>query len=260
MKPVAPSEELRRLVAGLKEFVQYQRRLGLQTVEGVLPAAIPRPVRAEAMSRKLAAPVPKPPAVPEPQVGPEAEVSLSLEEVRQELGDCQRCKLGQTRKHLVFGTGNPRARLMFIGEGPGADEDRQGEPFVGAAGQLLNRILAKMGLSREEVYIANVVKCRPPGNRNPEAEEMAACLPFLLKQIQAIRPRIIVTLGAIATHALLETKAPLNRLRGVWQQWRGIRVMPTFHPSYLLRVPQERIKTWEDMQKVLVVYRESAGV
>jgi DNA polymerase len=214
----------------------------------------PRPLRAEAGSRPPAAPVPEPQAAPAPEAELDLAPGLSLEEVRQELGDCQRCKLGQARNHLVFGVGSPKARLMFIGEGPGADEDRQGEPFVGKAGQLLNRLLAKMGLSREDVYIANVVKCRPPGNRNPEAEEMAACLPFLIQQIQAIRPKIIVTLGAIATHALLQTKAPLNRLRGGWQQWRGIRVMPTFHPSYLLRVPQERIKTWEDMQKVLAVY------
>ncbi len=188
-------------------------------------------------------------SAPEP-----AEVS-SLEEIQEEMGDCRRCKLWESRTHLVFGVGNPRARLMFIGEAPGAEEDQQGEPFVGAAGQLLNRLLEKLEISRQEIYITNVVKSRPPGNRNPEVEEVAACRPFLLKQIQAIRPQIIVTLGAVATHALLESKSPLNRLRGNWQQWRGIAVMPTFHPSYLLRVPQERMKTWEDMQQVLAVYR-----
>ena len=153
------------------------------------------------------------------------------------MGDCRRCKLWKSRTRLVFGVGNPQARLMFIGEAPGAEEDQQGEPFVGEAGQLLNRILDKLEISRQEVYITNVVKSRPPGNRNPEAEEIAACRPFLLKQIQAIRPQIIVTLGAMATHALLESKSPLNRLRGNWQQWQGIAVMPTFHPSYLLRCP-----------------------
>ena len=145
--------------------------------------------------------------------------------------------------------------MLFVGEAPGAEEDKQGEPFVGEAGQLLNNLFFKLGISRDEIYITNVVKSRPPKNRNPEAEEIAACRPFLLKQIKAIRPQIIVTLGAIATHALLETKAPISRLRGNWQRWQGIAVMPTFHPSYLLRVPQDRQKTWEDMQKVMAIYR-----
>ena len=171
------------------------------------------------------------------------------------MGDCRRCKLWQSRTRLVFGVGNPKARLMFIGEAPGAEEDQQGEPFVGEAGQLLNNLLNKLELSRQEIYITNVVKSRPPKNRTPEAEEIAACRPFLLKQIQAIRPQIIVTLGAVPTHALLESKAPISRLRGNWQRWQGIAVMPTFHPSYLLRNPQERIKTWDDMQKVMAVYR-----
>ncbi len=234
--PELPQDELRRLAAGLKEFVQYQRRLGMQLVEGTLPAAAPKPV------------------LPPAQALRPAEVS-SLEEIQLEMGDCRRCNLWQSRTRLVFGVGNPRARLVFIGEAPGEEEDRQGEPFVGAAGQLLNRLLEKLELSRQEVYITNVVKSRPPGNRNPDAEEIAACRPFLLKQIQAIQPQIIVTLGAVATHALLESKTPLNRLRGNWQKWGGIAVMPTFHPSYLLRVPQDRIKTWEDMQQVLSVYR-----
>jgi DNA polymerase len=231
-----PHEELRRLTTGLKEFINYQRRLGLQLIE---EKGQVEKISTSAMSE----------STPEP-----TEV-MTLEEIRQEMGDCRRCKLWKTRAHLVFGVGNPEARLMFIGEAPGAEEDQRGEPFVGEAGQLLNRMLNKMEISRQEVYITNVVKSRPPGNRNPTAEEIAACRPFLLKQIQVIRPRVIVTLGAIATHALLETKDPLNRLRGHWQQWRGFAVMPTYHPSYLLRVPQDRIKTWGDMQKVLVVYR-----
>jgi DNA polymerase len=231
-----PHEELRRLTTGLKEFINYQRRLGLQLIE---EKGQVEKISTSAMSE----------STPEP-----TEV-MTLEEIRQEMGDCRRCKLWKTRTHLVFGVGNPEARLMFIGEAPGAEEDQRGEPFVGEAGQLLNRMLNKMEISRQEVYITNVVKSRPPGNRNPTVEEIAACRPFLLKQIQVIRPRVIVTLGAIATHALLETKDPLNRLRGHWQQWRGFAVMPTYHPSYLLRVPQDRIKTWGDMQKVLVVYR-----
>lgn len=234
--PPSPREELRRLTTGLKEIVRYQQRLGLGVLEGALPVAVPKPVRP-------------------PEAAPEPAAVLSLEEIRQEMGDCRRCQLWQGRTQLVFGAGNSKARLMFIGEAPGAEEDQQGKPFVGESGQLLNRIFAKMAISREEVYITNVVKSRPPGNRNPEAGEIAACRPFLLKQISAIGPEIIVTLGAVATHALLESKSPLNRLRGKWQQWRGIAVMPTFHPSYLLRVPGDRIKTWEDMQKVLAVYR-----
>jgi uracil-DNA glycosylase len=177
------------------------------------------------------------------------------------MGDCRRCELWKSRTRLVFGVGDPKARLMFIGEAPGAQEDQQGEPFVGEAGQLFNRMLAKMEISRAEVYITNTVKSRPPGNRTPLAEEIAACRPFLLQQIQAVRPQIIVTLGVVPTQTLLETKAPISRLRGKWRKWQGIAVMPTFHPSYLLRVPQEqqkteRQKTWEDMQQVLAVYRD----
>jgi len=141
--------------------------------------------------------------------------------------------------------------LMFIGEAPGAEEDLQGRPFVGAAGQVLNNLLNKLGLRREEVYITNVLKSRPPGNRNPEADEIEACLPFLKRQIAAIRPKVIVTLGKIATDALLGVKEPITRLRGQWRRYDHIRVMPTFHPSYLLRFPKERHKTWEDMQRVM---------
>ena len=182
---------------------------------------------------------------------PEAGGGLTLKEVRTELGDCKRCKLALGRKNIVFGEGTARAELMFVGEGPGEDEDLQGLPFVGKAGQLLNSLLGKLGLRREEVYIANIVKCRPPGNRNPEADEIGHCLPFLLKQIEAIRPLVIVTLGAVATQALLQNPAPITRLRGQWQKHKDIKVMPTFHPSYLLRYPQERHKTWEDMQQVM---------
>ena len=221
-----PAAELLNLVEQLEGWLQYQGRLGL--------AGVPR-ARA---------------ARPRPRAKEEAPV-ISLDQVREELGDCRRCKLSRSRTHIVFGTGDPRARLLFIGEGPGEEEDRQGLPFVGAAGQLLNKMLAKMGISRGEVYIANVVKCRPPGNREPESDETTQCLPFLLKQIQAIRPRVIVTLGRVATQAVLDTQTPLTRLRGKFQRWGQIQVMPTFHPSYLLRFPRERHKTWEDMQQVM---------
>jgi uracil-DNA glycosylase family 4 len=175
----------------------------------------------------------------------------TLEEIREEMGKCRRCNLYRGAKSLVFGDGNPDADLMFIGEAPGAEEDQQGLPFVGAAGQLLNNLLSKLGLRRDEVYITNVVKSRPPDNRDPLPEEIEACLPFLEKQIRAIRPKVIVTLGRIAAHALLRTRAPITQLRGKWQQYGDIRVMPTFHPSYLLRLPKERHKTWVDMQQVM---------
>ncbi len=175
----------------------------------------------------------------------------TLAEIREEMGDCQRCKLGRSRTNLVFGEGSPQARLMFVGETPGAEEDLQGRPFVGEAGGLLNNMLNKLGLRREEVYIANILKSRPPGNRDPEPDEVAACLPFLIKQIDSIRPRVIVTLGKIATNNLLNNDAQITKIRGNWQKFRNIRVMPTFHPSYLLRFPKERHKTWEDMQQVM---------
>ncbi|HUC99383.1 MAG TPA: uracil-DNA glycosylase, partial [Candidatus Polarisedimenticolaceae bacterium] len=175
-----------------------------------------------------------------------------LQELRDELGDCRRCKLHSGRTHVVFGTGNPNAKLMFVGEGPGRDEDLKGEPFVGRAGQLLTDIITKgMGLTREDVYIANVVKCRPPQNRNPEADEVASCEPFLKKQIELIRPEIIVALGKFAVQALLQSKVPITRLRGNWHTYMGIKLMPTFHPAYLLRNPADKKLVWEDIKKVM---------
>jgi len=174
--------------------------------------------------------------------------------IRAELGDCQRCRLAQSRTKIVFGAGNPWARLLFVGEGPGEDEDRQGVPFVGKAGQLLTSIIENgMKLKRSEVYIANVVKSRPPQNRPPEPDEIAACLPFLLAQIRAIRPRAIVALGAIAAHTLLRTEVPISRLRGQFGNFEGIPVMPTFHPSYLLRNESAKRLVWEDIQKVMAL-------
>ena len=176
----------------------------------------------------------------------------SLEELRAAIGDCQRCKLCSGRTNLVFGVGNPRAKLMFVGEGPGRDEDLQGEPFVGRAGQLLTDIVTKgMGLKREDVYICNVVKCRPPDNRNPEPDEVAACEPFLKKQIDIVRPQIIVALGKFAVQTLLQSKVPITRLRGQWASYHGIKLMPTFHPAYLLRNPADKKLVWEDIKKVI---------
>ncbi len=180
----------------------------------------------------------------------------SLEELRAVIGDCRRCKLCSGRTHLVFGVGNPDARLMFIGEGPGRDEDLQGEPFVGRAGQLLTDIITKgMGLHREDVYIANVIKCRPPGNRNPEPDEVAACEPFLKKQIELIHPDVIVGLGKFAVQTLLQSKVPITKLRGKWHSYHGIKLMPTFHPAYLLRNPGDKKLVWEDIKKVIEALR-----
>lgn len=176
----------------------------------------------------------------------------TLEDLREAIGDCRRCKLWSGRAHLVFGVGNPKARLMFIGEGPGRDEDLQGEPFVGRAGQLLTDIITKgMGLKREDVYIANVVKCRPPENRNPEPDEVASCEPFLKKQIDLVRPEIIIALGKFAVQTLLQSKVPITKLRGNWHSYHGIKLMPTFHPAYLLRNPGDKKLVWEDIKKVI---------
>jgi DNA polymerase len=175
----------------------------------------------------------------------------SLEAIRQELGDCMRCKLSGGRTQIVFGVGNPKAELVFVGEGPGAEEDAQGVPFVGAAGQLLTKMIEAMGLRRQDVYICNVVKCRPPGNRDPEPEEIEACEPFLKAQLAAIQPRAIVALGRFAVQTLLRDKTAITRLRGTWRELNGIRLMPTFHPAYLLRNPSEKRRAWSDLQQVM---------
>lgn len=177
--------------------------------------------------------------------------SPALLAVRGDLGECSRCKLSGGRKNLVFGVGDPHAQLMFVGEGPGADEDAQGEPFVGRAGQLLTRMIEAMGYARAEVYIANVVKCRPPGNRDPEPDEIAACEPFLKAQISAIRPKVIVALGRFAVQTLLRDGTPISKQRGRWREYEGVRLMPTFHPAYLLRNPAEKAKAWEDLRLVM---------
>ncbi len=178
--------------------------------------------------------------------------ALELVALREHIGDCTRCKLHkQGRTHVVFGAGNPRAQLMFVGEAPGADEDLQGEPFVGRAGQLLTKIIQSIGLERSDVYIANVIKCRPPGNRNPEPDEVATCQPFLFRQIDTIRPRVVVALGTFAAHTLLGTDAPISRIRGHVHPFRhDSSLIPTFHPAYLLRSPDRKRDVWEDMKKV----------
>jgi DNA polymerase len=223
---VSEDQVLMELAVRLKEWLAFQGRLGWPGT---------------------AAPEEAPPAGVKGAAAP----SPTLEEIQEAMEGCLKCKLGRGRTNLVFGEGPSNAKLMFVGEAPGEEEDLQGRPFVGAAGQLLNNLLNKLGLSREEVYITNVVKSRPPHNRDPEPDEIAACLPFLQQQIKAIRPKVIVALGRIAAQALLNTREPLTRLRGRWHKYDHIPVMPTFHPSYLLRFPRERIKTWDDMHLVM---------
>jgi uracil-DNA glycosylase family 4 len=175
-----------------------------------------------------------------------------LRAIRDDIGDCTRCRLHkQGRKQIVFGVGNPRAELMFIGEAPGADEDQQGEPFVGRAGQLLNNMIKAMGLRREDVYIANIIKCRPPGNRTPERDECETCSPFLMRQIATIKPKVLVALGAVAAKTLLAVNAPMSELRGHWYDFRGTKLAVTYHPAFLLRDPRQKKEAWKDLQMVM---------
>jgi len=181
--------------------------------------------------------------------------SETLADIAADLGDCQRCRLARERTCIVFGEGNPRARLVFVGEGPGFEEDRQGKPFVGAAGQLLTRIIEAIKLSRSQVYICNIIKCRPPENRNPKPDEIKRCSPFLERQIAAIQPDFICALGTFAAQTLLQTATPISRLRGRFHQYRGIKVLPTYHPAYLLRNPEKKRDVWEDMKILMKEYR-----
>jgi uracil-DNA glycosylase len=197
-----------------------------------------------------------------PEAGHYESVSSSPEEalraIREDIGDCTRCKLHtQGRTQIVFGVGNPSADLMFVGEAPGADEDIQGIPFVGRAGQLLTKIIEAIGLRREDVYIANVIKCRPPGNRNPDPDEVERCEPFLVQQIDRIAPKVIVALGTFAAKALLKTQDPISRLRGRVYDYRGAKLVPTFHPAFLLRSPERKRDVWEDMKKVRAILADS---
>lgn len=211
-------------------------------------AAPAQAASAEAGAERPSAANPSAALAPAP---PSLGTARSLEEIRAELGDCQRCKLAKGRKNLVFGAGNPRAELVFVGEGPGEDEDLQGIPFVGKAGQLLTKMIEAMGFDRGQVYICNVVKCRPPDNRNPEPDEVEACEPFLRQQLASLSPKVIVALGKVAAQALLRESTAISRLRGNWREYCGIPLMPTFHPAYLLRSPEEKKKAWLDLQQVM---------
>jgi uracil-DNA glycosylase family 4 len=177
--------------------------------------------------------------------------SETLEAIRTDLGDCRRCRLSEKRKNIVFGTGDPHAKLMFVGEGPGYEEDQMGKPFVGAAGKLLTKIIEAINHTREQVYICNIIKCRPPGNRNPMADEIEVCVPFLKRQIASVKPEVICALGTFAAQTLLETNSPISKLRGCFYDYMGVRVLPTYHPAYLLRNPEKKRDVWEDMKKLM---------
>jgi uracil-DNA glycosylase len=256
--------DVKDLRTALAAHVEFYGELGITGISRD-PAWRMRPATAMAQAQAPApvpAPQPEQPEVPAEMSPKTQNVSLQspqsqspddvLAQIRTEIGpDCTRCKLcKQGRTQVVFGVGNPHAQLMFVGEAPGQDEDIQGEPFVGRAGQLLTKIIEAIGLSRSDVYIANVIKCRPPNNRNPEPDEVATCEPFLFRQIDAIKPKVIVALGTFAAQCLLKTTDPISRMRGRSFNYRGAQLIPTFHPAFLLRSPDRKRDVWEDMKKV----------
>jgi len=254
------TQELLDLIAETKKQLEHLRVLG---VEGIQASSAPAPVVATVQPPKpvpAAAPAPTESIAPEPvgslfgDLAP-APVKLersteTFEQIHTEIGDCTRCPLHQERTHVVHTEGNRKARLMFVGEAPGADEDAQARPFVGRAGQLLTKIIEAIGLKREQVLIGNVNRCRPPGNRAPTTEEATTCKPYLLREIAIVQPEVIVVLGNTAMKNLLDTREGITRLRGRFQDYKGIKVMPTFHPAYLLRDPSKKRETWEDLKKV----------
>jgi uracil-DNA glycosylase family 4 len=238
--------EVRELIAAFRTHLEARGRSGALGVPlGPSPRARPA-AEAEPPATSAAVVAAAPAAA-------HAGGAAALQVVRDELGDCTRCKLSGGRKNIVFGRGNPDADLVFVGEAPGADEDAQGEPFVGAAGQLLDRMIAAMGYGRDDVYICNVIKCRPPQNRNPEPDEVAACEPFLKKQLAALRPRMLVALGKFASQSLSGEQTAISRLRGNVRSYEGVPVMPTYHPAYLLRTPEAKRDVWSDLRAVMAV-------
>jgi uracil-DNA glycosylase len=252
---------VRALIDDVRAYIEYQRSTGIEWFPrpervsakfAAAPAAAPVPVASAAAERPAPASAVAAPTSGDLFVTSGVRQARTLDDLRAEIGDCRRCKLCSGRTHIVFGVGNPQARLMFVGEGPGRDEDLKGEPFVGRAGQLLTEIITKgMKLRREDVYIANVIKCRPPENRNPEPDEIAACQPFLQRQIDLIQPKVLVALGTFAAQTLLGLRTPISRLRGHWYDYHGIKLMPTLHPAYLLRNPADKKLVWTDIKLVL---------
>jgi DNA polymerase len=278
--PTALDPELRRALAervrychemGIYDFYRREPRVSEIVVSAVVELddlSTPEELREEMPAKKtvvakVANETPLPLLTPHPEQAVTDPVA-ALQLIRQDLGDCTRCKLHkQGRKQIVFGVGNPRADLMFVGEGPGADEDTQGEPFVGRAGQLLNNMIKAMGIRREDVYIANVVKCRPPGNRTPERDETETCSPFLMRQIAVVKPKVVVALGAVAAKNLLAMNASMAELRGRFYDfmpsgarssdpnWQGTKLAVTYHPAFLLRDPRQKGEAWKDLQMVM---------
>lgn len=279
---MTPQEEFQTLLQQATEHLRYYRELGITHFGESFAAEVemPQPDLRQPAPMELPAPPALPnqssmpdkkftdeapplfgdalfgatsPIVPELQIADD-----TLDQIRADLGDCQRCKLWQTRTNIVFGEGHAHAELMIVGEAPGADEDASGRPFVGRAGQLLTKMIEAIQFSREDVYIANILKSRPPDNRNPEADETKACIPFLYRQIAVVHPKLIVTLGNPATQGLLETKVGITKLRGEFHDYPripGIKVLPTFHPAYLLRSPDKKREAWEDLKKVKAFLR-----
>jgi uracil-DNA glycosylase len=241
-------EELATLVTTVYNYVRYLQRLGVaelplqpaqcmvQRVESGAPLAAEAAPQGHTSQGRVAT--------------PEVPAALRLQQLAETVRDCRQCRLHQGRRQVVFGTGNPKAALVFVGEAPGEEEDRQGEPFVGAAGQLLTRIIEAIGLQRDQVYLLNVIKCRPPNNRNPLPAELAACRPILQAQLACLQPRVICALGAFAAQALLQTEERISRLRGHFHPLGDIQVMPTYHPAYVLRNPQSKRAVWDDMQQI----------
>jgi len=250
--------ELKEVVSELKTYLEFQRDMGLKSVFGSIekkkePAQKPQKPRAKPAEAQTNTNMNEDIIVIEDNVNlfDDSQKKITLEEIREEIGDCTRCQLHEGRTNLVFGDGNPKARLVFVGEGPGRDEDMQGKPFVGRSGQLLTKIIEAMGLTRDDVYICNVVKCRPPNNRTPEADEMDTCEQFLFKQIRAIKPEVVVCLGATASQSLLKTKGSLGSLRGKFHIYGNTKLMVTYHPAALLRNPNFKKPLWDDMQVVM---------
>ncbi len=262
--PEVPDPQLRKALA---DRVRYYHDLGIYDFyrrprtekekdagSVVVPAGQISAVQISAtpLVNQTTEPAPQMPRTAAVSLMPSTDPVTALRMIREEIGDCTRCRLHQQgRKQIVFGVGNPNAELMFIGEAPGADEDEKGEPFVGRAGQLLTNMIKAMGLSREEVYIANIIKCRPPSNRTPERDECETCSPFLMQQIKVVSPKAIVALGAIAAKTLLAVNAPMSELRGNWYDFRGTKLAVTYHPAYLLRDPRQKKETWKDLQMVM---------
>lgn len=244
--PKNPDPAARQKILSL---VNYYRDMGIYDFYKQPVAEQDHPIL---MSSELTTAEPEPESAPSsPSLPVIQDKASALAAIREDIGDCTRCRLHQGRNQLVFGVGNMNAELMFVGEGPGADEDAQGEPFVGRGGQLLNNMISAMGLKREEVYIANVVKCRPPGNRTPEKDECDTCSPFLMRQIAVIRPKVIVALGATAAKNLLAVNDSMMNLRGHWYDFRESKLAVTYHPAYLLRDPRQKKETWKDLQMVM---------